>query len=113
MITEIARLFARIQGYEDLGLFEDCRRELEALPPALRELPEIQLRLGRTLEHLSQFDDALALYGNMEPSTLSRLGRVRCLAKMGRGADARGLLDSMVFDAAAVKEFVEARDLVR
>jgi hypothetical protein len=113
LIETLTNTLSRIQGYEHLGLEEEVRRELEALPPAVRELPLIQLRLGRALERLSCFEEAQELYDGMERSTLSRLGSVRCLARAGRVAEACELLDGIPFDASAVKEFVEARDLVR
>jgi hypothetical protein len=113
VIERFTRAFGRIEGYEDLGLDDEALRELESLPPAVREVPTIQLRLGRVLERLERFDEALTLYNGMDPSAFSELGRVRCLAQSGRLEEACALLDEIPFDPAAVKEFVEARALVR
>ena len=113
VLDTLTRIFGRIQGYEHLGLDDEVCREIEALPPAVRELPSIQMRLGGALERLAHFGDALALYDRMKRSTLSQLGRVRCLAQLHRGTEARALLAHIRFDASAVKEFVQARDLVR
>ncbi len=113
VIDRLASTFRRIEGFEHLGLDDELRRELESLPPAVLELPEIQLRLGRVLERLSHFDEALKLYDRMERSAFSQLGRVRCLAQSGHLEEACALLERISFDPAAVKEFVEARDLVR
>jgi hypothetical protein len=113
VIERLTRTFGRIEGYEHLGLDDETRRDLESLPPAVREIPSIQLRLGRVLERLTQFDEAMKLYGQMERSSFSELGCVRCLAQSGRREEACMLLNQIPFDAAAVKEFVEARDLVR
>ncbi len=113
VLDKLTRIFGRIQGYEHLGLDDEVCREIEALPPAVRELPSIQMRLGGALERLAQFGDAMALYDRMKRSTLSQLGRVRCLAQMNRGGEARELLAQIPFDASAVKEFVQARDLAR
>ena len=111
-VDTFARTLRRLQGYEHLGLDEEACRELEALPSAIRELPAIQLRLGRALERLSQVDEALALYDRMERSAFSQLGRVRCLVRSDRREEAAALLARIPFDAAAVKEFVEARNLI-
>jgi len=113
VLETLARTLSRIQGYEHLGLDDEVCREIEALPAALRELPSIQLRLGRTLERLSQFNEALKLYDRMERSAFSQLGSVRCLAQLGQLENACALLAGIPFDASAVKEFVQARDLVR
>jgi hypothetical protein len=112
VIQALSRALGRIEGYEHLGLDEDVRRELESLPPALRELPSIQLRLAGALERLARFDDALTVYGTMEQSTLAQLGRVRCMAQLGGRDDAGELLARIEFDAAAVKQFVETRALL-
>ena len=113
LLETLARTMGRIQGYEHLGLDDEVRRELEGLPAAVRELPEIQLRLGRTLERLTHFAEALGIYDHMERSAFSQLGTVRCLAQLDRCEEAAALLRRIPFDAAAVKEFVEARNLVR
>ena len=39
VIETLTRTLGRIQGYEHLGLEDEVRRELEALPIAIRELP--------------------------------------------------------------------------
>lgn len=112
MIERLVHALRRIDGYAALGSYEEVQRELEALPPAARELPQIQLRVGRMLETLARLDEALALYERMDRSAFSQLGRVRCLARLGRIEEACGVMELITFDPGAVKEFVETRSLL-
>lgn len=113
VIERLNRAFGRIKSYERIGLGDETLRELDALPLAVRELPSNQLRRGRVLERLERFAEAIKIYDQMEPSTLSQLGRVRCLSHLGRRAEAARFLDKIPFDPAVVREFVEARDSLR
>lgn len=109
-IEALARKFARIQGYEDIGLHGEALRELGLLPPAMRELPTIELRQARLLERLGRFGEALKIFERTERCTVAELGRVRCLARLQKPAEARRLMEAILFEAGLVKEFVETRD---
>jgi hypothetical protein len=112
VIERLIRALKRIEGFAELGAYDDVKRELKSLPIAARELPEVQLRVGRMLESLAKIDEAMALYARMERSALSQLGQVRCLARMERFDEARWLMDRVPFEAASVREFVEAREML-
>lgn len=113
VIERLVRALRRIDGFAELGDYDEVKRELHELAPAARELPQVQLRVGRMLESLARVDEAMALYERMNRSSLSQLGRVRCLVRLDRFDEARALLDEIPFDPSVVKEFVEARNLVR
>lgn len=112
-IDALAQKFARVQGFEGLGLNEEAVRELDTLPPGFRELPLIAIRRAKLLERIGRFAEALDVYEQMDPVTLAHLGRVRCLARLRKSSEARRIMAGISFDPALVKEFVETRDLLR
>ncbi len=111
-IEALARTLSRIQGYEDLGLHDEALRELGMLPPAVRALPTIELRQAQLLERLGRFAEALNIFARTERCTVAELGRVRCLARLQKSAEARRLMAAILFEPGFVKEFVETRDLL-
>jgi tetratricopeptide (TPR) repeat protein len=97
-MNDTERKIVAAQGYVELGLYSEARRELACLPPAMETRPEVMELAVLCLMGEKRWDDALSMARNLclaEPSEAGGyIHAAYCLHELGHTQDALDVLAS-------------------